>query len=121
MEFEATNNVTKYEALFLGITTSRDLGNKILEVIGGFDLSVCQVKGLHAWKNERLKRYGQAIPIAIEKFDILGLEVVPKAMTKKSDALVVSTTLFQPCAKVEKYGQIETIYTPSIPNNIKHW
>ena len=78
----------------LGITSSRDLGNKILEVVGGFDLIVCQVKGLHAWKNERLKRYGQAVPIAIEQFDIFGLEVVPKAMTEKADALVVSTTLF---------------------------
>ena len=94
MEFEATNNIAKYEPLFLGIATSRDLGNKILEVIGGFDLIVCQVKGLHAWKNERLKRYGQAVPIAIQQFDILGLEVVPKAMTKKSNALVVSTALF---------------------------
>ena len=94
MEFEATNNIAKYEALLLGITTSRDLGNKILEVIGGFDLIVCQVKGLHAWKNERLKRYGKAVPIAIDQFDILGLEVVPKAMTEKAEALVVSTTLF---------------------------
>ena len=47
-----------------------------------------------AWKNERLKRYGQAVPISIDQFDILGLEVVPKAMTEKSDAVVVSTSLF---------------------------
>jgi ribonuclease HI len=57
LEFEATNNVVEYEALLLGLNIAKDLGIKILHIIGDSDLIVCQVKGHHACKHERLKRY----------------------------------------------------------------
>jgi ribonuclease HI len=40
LEFEATNNVVEYEALLLGLNLAKNLGNKILKIIGDSDLVV---------------------------------------------------------------------------------
>ena len=40
LEFEASNNVAKYEALLLGLETAKDMGIKMLNIKGDSDLVV---------------------------------------------------------------------------------
>ena len=44
LEFEASNNVVEYEALLLGLETAKDMGIKMLNIKGGSDLVVLQIK-----------------------------------------------------------------------------
>jgi ribonuclease HI len=46
LEFEATNIVVEYEALLLGLNVAKDLGIKILHIIGVIELVVFQFNGL---------------------------------------------------------------------------
>ena len=44
LEFEAPNNVAEYEALLLGLETTKDMGIKMLNIKGDSDLVVLQIK-----------------------------------------------------------------------------
>jgi ribonuclease HI len=55
LEFDTTNNMVEYEALLLGLELTREMGIKVLVVIGDFDLVVKQVKNEFSMKNNRLK------------------------------------------------------------------
>lgn len=74
--FEGTNNVDEYEVLLHGIELAKDYGIKILEIIGDFDLIV---KGSFACKDQRLKRYKNSMWLAMESFNALSLQVVPRS------------------------------------------
>ena len=45
LEFEATNNVTEYEALLIGVEVAKDTGIQLLSIKGDSDLTVQQIKG----------------------------------------------------------------------------
>jgi ribonuclease HI len=122
LEFEATNNVAEYEALLLGLEIAKDMGIKILKIKGDFDLAILQVKNKFACKNDRLKRYRNAIWDTMEFFDALSLEEVPREMNNKADVLAVSTSTFHPSDELMNgQGKMEVIFRPSIPDNFKHW
>jgi ribonuclease HI len=44
LEFDCTNNIVEYEALLLGLELAREMGIKVLKVIGDSDLVVLQVR-----------------------------------------------------------------------------
>ena len=44
LEFEASKNVAEYEALLLGLETTKDTGIKMLNIKGDSDLVVLQIK-----------------------------------------------------------------------------
>ena len=50
LEFEPTNNVAEYEALLLGLETSKDMGIKMLSISVDSDLIIIQVKNEFACK-----------------------------------------------------------------------
>ena len=55
LEFEATNNVTEYEALLLGLEMTKNMGIKMLSISDDSDLIILQVKNEFACKCKRLK------------------------------------------------------------------
>ena len=57
LEFDATDNVAKYEALFLGLEICKDMGLKLLSIKGDSDLVVSQVKNKFACNSDKFKRY----------------------------------------------------------------
>lgn len=120
LNFEATNNIAECESLLDGLNVAKDLGIKLLKIVGDFDLVVFHVKGIHLCKNEKLKRYMQAIILAMELFEVIGLEVVPLCMNNTIDSLAVSMSLFQTCPELEKSGRIEPMYRPSMPYTVEN-
>jgi ribonuclease HI len=48
LEFDATNNVFEYKALFLGLEIAKDMGIKIVNIKGDSDLVILQVKNKYA-------------------------------------------------------------------------
>ena len=61
LEFEATNNVAEYEALLLGLELARDIKVKLLSVKGDLDLIIQQIKGKFSCKNDKLRKYQNAV------------------------------------------------------------
>ena len=60
LTFECTNNVAEYGALLLGLNALKYLGDKIIDVLGYYELVINQVNdsyrtkhhGMRAYKNE---------------------------------------------------------------------
>ena len=61
LEFEASNNVAEYEALILGLEAAKEMGIKMLNIKGDSDLVVLQIKNQYQCKNDRLRKYRNAI------------------------------------------------------------
>jgi hypothetical protein len=57
LEFEATNNVAKYEALVLGLRADKDMGIEELSVFGDVQLIIHQIKNIYQTKHTRLRSY----------------------------------------------------------------
>jgi hypothetical protein len=55
LEFEATNNMEEYEALFLGLRAVKDMGIEDLIVFGDVELIVHRVKNAYRAKHPRLR------------------------------------------------------------------
>jgi ribonuclease HI len=71
LEFEATNNVTEYEALVLGLRAARDMGIKEISVFGDVELVVKQVRNLYQAKHLRLRSYRNEVWDLIDIFSWL--------------------------------------------------
>jgi ribonuclease HI len=122
LEFDATNNVAEYEALLLGLEIAKDMGIKIINVKGDSDLVILQVKNKFACKNERLKRYRNAIWDTIEMFDAMDIISVPRDQNSLADSLAVAASTLQPSEDLIKgEGKLEIIFRPSVPDNVDHW
>jgi len=61
LEFSCTNNVTKFEALLLGIENSYDMGCGKLTVFGDSELVVNLVHKIYSPRNKLMKYYIQTI------------------------------------------------------------
>jgi ribonuclease HI len=57
LEFSCTNNVAEYEALILGLDTTRKMGMKLIQIFGDSDLIVNQEKGSCQTRHPRLRQY----------------------------------------------------------------
>ena len=73
LELEASNNVVEYEALLLGLETTKDIGIKMLNIKGDSDLVILQLKNKYKCKSDRLKKYRNVIWDTMEWFDALDL------------------------------------------------
>ena len=118
LEFGNTNNTTEYEALILGIVTTKERGVKILKAQGDAELIVRQVKGQYLVKNHKLKNYRNRVWDEIEGLDAFSIRAIPREMNTKADSLAVSTSLLlpHPYIKDKKY-QIKIIYQSVVLDN----
>ncbi|XP_030939990.1 uncharacterized protein LOC115964899 [Quercus lobata] len=69
LNFEATNNMAKYEACIVGMEALRELGVKEAEVFGDLTLVIVQAQKLWKEKEEHLKHYQQYLEDLTKNFD----------------------------------------------------
>ena len=102
----------------LGLELARDMGIKVLEVIGDSDLVVMQVKDKFSVRNGRLRRYIHAVWDSIELFDAFAIKEVPREQNAQADALDVAAATLQPCESlISGESKMEIIFRPSVPDN----
>ena len=77
LDFEASNNAAEYEALFLGLETSKDMGIKMLNIKGDSYLVILQLKNQYHCKSDRLRKYRNAIWDTMDWFDALNIQIIP--------------------------------------------
>ena len=68
VEYEATNNVAKYEALLLGLQTARNMGIQSLKVMGDSKLVVRQIRNQCQTKHPRVRPYRNEVWDMVENF-----------------------------------------------------
>jgi ribonuclease HI len=120
LEFEATNNVVEYEALFLGMRVAREMGIKEATVFRDDELIIQQVKNSYRAKHPWLRSYKNEVwNLIYNVFSAFNISFIPREENTLADSLAVSASLLKiPLSPKIKYEEIR--YSPSVLDNIKH-
>ena len=71
MQFVATNNEAEYEALLIGLSLAKALGERNLIVQANSQLIIGQVKGDYEAKEERVQKYLKIVQRLSQHFNSL--------------------------------------------------
>jgi ribonuclease HI len=121
-ETDSTNNVCEYEALVIGLETTRKLKIKHLVVYGDVELIVKQIRKIYQAKHPRMRAYKNCVWDLIENFFLsFNIHAIPIIHNQQADSLVVATSTFRPPNVTSLEYQIQLRHRPSIPDNVQHW
>jgi ribonuclease HI len=121
LNFRATNNIAEYEALLLGLNSTKEMGIKGLKVFRDADLIIQQVNSTFQAKHVRLKAYRDEVWKVRDYFSIFEISYIPRDMNQLADSLVVSANMFIPPMPPRLSYEIQVKYRPSLPDNIQYW
>ena len=92
LDFSATNNEVKYEALVIGMAMVQRMGEKSVKVFSDSRLVVGQVKGEFEAKDERIQGYLSQVKCLRSKFDSFDLLHIPRNSNAHADSLAMLAT-----------------------------
>ena len=96
LEFETTNNTTKYEALILGLKVAKDLGVVQIAKFGDSELIIHQVKNAYQVRQIKLRTYRNEVWSIIENyFTEFNITFISKGSNQLADSLVVAASTFR--------------------------
>jgi ribonuclease HI len=121
LHFKTTNNIAEYEALLLGLNSTKEMGIKGMKVFRDANLIIQQVNSTFQANDVRLKAYRDEVWKIRDSFSIFDISYVPRAMNHLSNSLVVSASMFIPPMPPRLNYEIQVKYRPSLPDNIKYW
>ena len=94
LDFSATNNEAKYEALLEGMVMVQRMSGKSIKLFLDSRLVVDQVKGKIEAKDERMQGYLSQVKCLQLKFDSFDLLHVPRSGNAHVDSLAMLATSF---------------------------
>ncbi|XP_010490420.1 PREDICTED: uncharacterized protein LOC104768192 [Camelina sativa] len=112
LNFKASNNETKYEAVLAGLRLARGLGVKHLQVYCDSQLVVSQFSGEFDAKNKRMGAYQQLVRTLSGEFASFSLTKIPRNENASADALAALANRSDP--ELRRTIPIECIDAPSI-------
>ena len=92
LDFPATNNEAKYEALLEGIAMVQRMGGKSIKLFSDSRLVVGQVNGEFEAKDERMRGYLSQVKTMQSKFESFNLLHVPRSGNAYADSLAMLAT-----------------------------
>ena len=92
LNFSATNNEAKYEALLMGIAMVQRMGGKSIKVFSDSRLVVSQVKGEFEVKDERMQGYLSQVRCLQSEFDSFDLLHIPRNGNAHANSLAMLAT-----------------------------
>jgi hypothetical protein len=107
---------------FLGLRDAKDMGIEEITVFEDAKLIFHQIKNMYQAKHPRLRTYINEVWDLVDSFFLdFNISFIPREDNTMDDSLVVSASNFRfPFPPKLKYD-VEVMYRPSIPNNVKHW
>ena len=87
LQFTATNNEAKYEALITELSLAKALGARNLIIQANSQLIIGQVKGDFKAKEERMQKYLKIVQRLLQHFDNLDFVQIPRAKNSEVDFL----------------------------------
>ena len=94
LDFSATNNEAKYEALLMGMAMTQRMGGKSIKVFSDSRLVVDQVKGEFEVKDERIQGYLSQVKCLQSEFDSFDLLHIPRNGNAHADSLTILATSY---------------------------
>jgi ribonuclease HI len=94
LDFQVTNNISKYVALLLGLNVAKEMKIKRLQVYRDVDLIIQRVNKSFQAKHVRVKSYRDEVLNVIVSFTKFNISYIPRAMNQLVDSLVVSASTF---------------------------
>jgi ribonuclease HI len=96
LDFKATNNMTEYEALLFGLSTTLLLGVRQLLEKGDSQLIIKQVKGDYSCNDPQLAAYLLHARKLEKDFEVLDLQHIPRAENAVVDDLSAKASTLAP-------------------------
>ncbi|XP_075499329.1 uncharacterized protein LOC142537720 [Primulina tabacum] len=91
LEFRASNNETKYEAVLAGLRAARNVGATRVLVFFDSQLVAQQMEGIYDVKDEKLIEYAQEMDRVREKFTEAAFEQIHRKENERADTLAKMT------------------------------
>ena len=111
LDFSATNNEAKYEALLEGMAMVQRMGGKSIKLFSNSRLVVGQVRGEFEANDKRMQGYLSQVKCLQLKFDSFDLLHVPRSGNAHTDSLaMLATSLAQNLPRVIL---VEDLYKPT--------
>ncbi|XP_073152363.1 uncharacterized protein [Henckelia pumila] len=111
LDFRASNNEAKYEAVLIGLRAAKQAGAARVHLYSDSQLVAQQVNGTYKVKNEKLKEYMRAIEEARGLFDEVMFEQISRESNEKIDYLAKMASSLHKWKTREVVVQVEL--TPS--------
>ena len=93
--FEATNNITEYEACILGLEAALELGVEELEVYGDSALIICQIRGEWKTRDEKLLPYHAYLEALTKDFNKIEFHYLSRVKNRFADALATLASMVE--------------------------
>jgi hypothetical protein len=122
LEFPCTKNIIDFEALLLGIESTLNLSCGHLSVFGDSELVVNLIRKVFSPSNKLMEQYTQTIWALISNLLSFNITHVKRELNSMADRLTVFATSSnqQLFPHMPDYS-FQSLYCPSIPNNVKSW
>ena len=111
LDFSATNNEVKYEALVIGMAMVQRMGEKSVKVFSDSRFVVGQVKGEFEAKDERMQGYLSQVKCLQSKFDSFDLLHIPRNGNARADSLAMLAT--SSAQDLPRVILVEDLYKPT--------
>ena len=111
MDFSATNNEVKYEALVIRMAMVQRMGEKSVKVFSDSRFVVGQVKGEFEAKDERMQGYLSQVKCLQSKFDSFDLLHIPRNGNARADSLAMLAT--SSAQDLPRVILVEDLYKPT--------
>jgi ribonuclease HI len=122
LEFACTKNVTKFEALLLGIEKSLNLGCGHLLVFGYSKLVVNLIHKVCSPSNKMMEQYYQTIWALILNLLSFNITHVKRELNSMSGWLAVfAASPNQQIWPHSPHCSFQSLYHPCIPDNVESW
>jgi ribonuclease HI len=122
LEFECTNNTTKYEALLQGLRKALDMNAQNLTIFGDSKIVVRQVKNSIHYLSSHLKRYQTEVWNLMNKFSAFNINSIPRLNNSEANLLAnVASKLFLAEGLSSNAFSIELLFRPYVSDNITNW
>ena len=109
LDFSATNNEAKYEALLMGIAMVQKMGGKSIKVFSDSRLVVGQVKGEFEAKDERMQGYLSQVK-CLQSEDSFDLLHISRNSNAHADSLAMLATFS--AQNLPRVILVEDLYKP---------
>ena len=112
LNFSATNNEAKYEALLKGMVIVQKMGGKAVRVFSNSKLVMGQVRGDLEARDSRMQEYLGQVRSIQEKFEIFDLSYVPRSGNTHADSL--ATLAMSSAQDLPRVVLVEDLYTQTL-------
>lgn len=114
--------MAEYEALLIGLKTSKDMNISEISVFGDVELIIQQIRIFYQTKHLKLRDYRNAVWSILED-SILSFNIffIQREGNILADSISISVSSFKIPMPIKLKYEVDVRFKPRIPPNVKRW